>query len=148
VDRHSLSDPRAPAGGARRSRLWRRLVSGSRACRARGAVAADVSGTDDRAGEPGGRRVGRRPPLTRVNQATGTSVTPEPERRDAPSVSVVIAVFNSEQTLPELVERLAAVRCDGAPLREIVLVDDGSRDGSWRVIMRLASSYPQVRGIA
>ena len=63
------------------------------------------------------------------------------------SVSVVVPVFNSDATLGELVSRLSAVlRARGAEY-EIVLVNDASRDGSWRVIQELAATDPRVRGI-
>jgi glycosyltransferase involved in cell wall biosynthesis len=64
-----------------------------------------------------------------------------------PSVSVVVPVFNSERTLPELVTRLEnALRgvCCGV---EVILVNDGSSDRSWDAIQGLAGEHPCVRGI-
>jgi glycosyltransferase involved in cell wall biosynthesis len=64
-----------------------------------------------------------------------------------PGVSVVVPVYNSEHTLERLVERLEPVlRGRGVPF-EVILVNDGSRDGSWGVIERLAEDRPWVRGI-
>ncbi|MBL8131728.1 MAG: glycosyltransferase family 2 protein [Anaerolineae bacterium] len=63
------------------------------------------------------------------------------------TVSVVVPVYNSEQTLAPLVERLRAVLIDLCPRHEIILVNDGSRDDSWGVIAALAQQVPQVRGI-
>jgi undecaprenyl-phosphate 4-deoxy-4-formamido-L-arabinose transferase len=54
-------------------------------------------------------------------------------------VSVVVPVYNSADGLPALLERLGAVRSAGCPIREIILVNDGSRDGSWREIAELAA---------
>src|ERR1700730_9375241 len=67
----------------------------------------------------------------------------------APSldVSVVVPVYNGAATLPELVARLATVLAHCAPRSEIVLVNDGSRDASWQVILELAARDPRVRGI-
>jgi len=63
------------------------------------------------------------------------------------SVSVVVPVFNSQATLSELVHRVSSVlQPRGAPY-EILLVNDGSGDGSWRVIQGLASEDAAVRGI-
>jgi len=62
-------------------------------------------------------------------------------------VSVVVPVFNSEESLPQLVERLAAVLPGVAERFELILVNDGSRDASWRVICDHASRLPWVRGI-
>ncbi len=63
------------------------------------------------------------------------------------TISVVVPVYNSAATLRELVGRLSAVlggRCDAY---EILLVNDGSRDGSWKEIQALAAREPVVRGI-
>jgi undecaprenyl-phosphate 4-deoxy-4-formamido-L-arabinose transferase len=63
------------------------------------------------------------------------------------SLSVVIPVYRSEATLPELIARLYPVLRDwGAPF-EIILVNDGSPDHSWDTITRLMAQWPQVRGI-
>jgi glycosyltransferase involved in cell wall biosynthesis len=64
-----------------------------------------------------------------------------------PSISVVVPVYNSEQTLKPLAERLTAVLSPLTLKLEIVLVNDGSRDGSWKAVEELAASMPQVRGI-
>jgi glycosyltransferase involved in cell wall biosynthesis len=67
-------------------------------------------------------------------------------------VSVVVPVYEGAAALPELVARLAAVLAVHAPLSEILLVNDGSRDASWQVILGLAGrepapGEPRVRGI-
>ena len=65
------------------------------------------------------------------------------------SVSVVVPVFNSEATLGELTERIeTALRPDyGAGRRELILVNDGSRDRSWERIVALNGEHPEVRGL-
>jgi undecaprenyl-phosphate 4-deoxy-4-formamido-L-arabinose transferase len=63
------------------------------------------------------------------------------------TISVVVPVYNSELTLPELIKRLQPVLTGLAREHELVLVNDGSRDQSWRVIQRLAAEHPWVRGI-
>jgi undecaprenyl-phosphate 4-deoxy-4-formamido-L-arabinose transferase len=60
---------------------------------------------------------------------------------------VVIPVYNSEATLPTLVDRLAAVLPGVADRFEVILVNDGSRDGSWEAIAERAGKYGWVRGI-
>jgi glycosyltransferase involved in cell wall biosynthesis len=63
-------------------------------------------------------------------------------------ISVVIPVFNSEETLPLLVERLFKVeKTFGRPF-EIVLVDDCSTDRSWQVLRSLRESYPDKLKLA
>lgn len=63
-----------------------------------------------------------------------------------PGISAVIPVFNSEESLPELVRRLRAV-LDSRGRYEVVLVNDGSRDGSWERIVELSAAFEEVRGI-
>jgi dolichol-phosphate mannosyltransferase len=60
-------------------------------------------------------------------------------------VSVVAPVYNERACLGELVHRLDAVLRNRT--YEIVLVDDGSRDGSWDEIVRLGGLYPAVKGL-
>lgn len=61
-------------------------------------------------------------------------------------VSVVVPVYNSEGSLPLLVERLSQVLEPGRDLGELILVNDESMDGSWCVIQELASRHPWIRG--
>lgn len=62
-------------------------------------------------------------------------------------ISVVVPVHNSQATLPDLVSRvLGAIDASGGTA-EILLVDDGSNDGSWQVILELVECHPDVRGL-
>jgi glycosyltransferase involved in cell wall biosynthesis len=63
------------------------------------------------------------------------------------AVSVVIPVYNSAATLPELVRRLHAVLGVRDVPFEIILVNDGSRDRSWETVRELAAAWPAVRGL-
>jgi glycosyltransferase involved in cell wall biosynthesis len=61
-------------------------------------------------------------------------------------LSIVIPVFNEEESLEALHGELTEVaQAEGYRL-DVVFVDDGSTDGSWDVIQRLAASDPCVRG--
>ncbi len=62
-------------------------------------------------------------------------------------VSVVIPVYNSEGSLPILVERLQGVLEPESALGELILVNDGSRDQSWNIIRELAAVHSWVRGL-
>lgn len=64
------------------------------------------------------------------------------------SVSVVVPVYNSEPLLRDLVERVSRALRGTVPVFELVLVNDGSADASWRVITELGEAYPWVRGIS
>jgi polyisoprenyl-phosphate glycosyltransferase len=59
-------------------------------------------------------------------------------------ISVVAPVFNEHSTLPELHRRLTEVLTSLGPY-EIVLVDDGSSDGSWDSLLDLAARDPHLR---
>lgn len=63
------------------------------------------------------------------------------------SISVVVPVYNSEKSLEPLLERLASVLSACDPEYEVILVNDGSVDKSWQVILKLAKQYSFVRGI-
>lgn len=66
---------------------------------------------------------------------------------DEPEISVVSPVYRAEGILPVLCERLAAVLSALTERYEIVLVDDRSPDGSWRVLQQLAETYPQLTAV-
>lgn len=63
-------------------------------------------------------------------------------------LSVVIPVFDESESLPELVAWIDRVvnahQIHGA---EVILIDDGSRDSSWKVITHLKKDYPFIRAI-
>jgi len=63
-------------------------------------------------------------------------------------LSVAIAVHNEDEVLPELVRRISAVldELPGGP-HEVVLVDDGSTDKTWELILEAAASDPRFVGI-
>jgi glycosyltransferase involved in cell wall biosynthesis len=68
--------------------------------------------------------------------------------RLAAGISVVVPVYNSEESLPLLVERLVPVLRSLERNFEIILVDDFSKDKSWDVISRLVQEQsPRIKGI-
>jgi glycosyltransferase involved in cell wall biosynthesis len=68
----------------------------------------------------------------------------EEQMNEGLAVSVVVPVYNSEGSLRPLVARLE--KALGSVSHEIILVNDGSRDGSWSVIRSMASEIASVRG--
>ncbi len=64
-----------------------------------------------------------------------------------PDVSVVVPLYNEAESLPELVAWIDRVAVSHALSCEVILVDDGSSDGSWQVIERLKGEFPAVRAI-
>jgi len=63
------------------------------------------------------------------------------------NISVVVPVYNGSDTLPLLVEEVGKVLPGVADEFELVLVNDGSPDQSWQVILDLAQANHWVRGI-
>lgn len=62
-------------------------------------------------------------------------------------ISVVIPLFNEEESLPELEAWLRRVMEAQGYSYELIFVDDGSKDGSWAVIEKLCAANLHVRGI-
>jgi len=63
------------------------------------------------------------------------------------NLSVVVPVYRGEALVEPLVERLSKALPTFATKYEIILVNDGSPDGSWSVIEQLAKKYEWVRGV-
>jgi glycosyltransferase involved in cell wall biosynthesis len=61
-------------------------------------------------------------------------------------LSIIIPLFNEEESLPELCSWIARVMKNMNLEYEIIFVDDGSSDNSWKVIQSLWEQYPVVRG--
>lgn len=66
---------------------------------------------------------------------------------DRLDISVVVPLYNEAESLPELVAWIDRVMREHDLAYEVILIDDGSDDGSWSVIERLRERYPSVRGI-
>lgn len=63
-------------------------------------------------------------------------------------ISVVVPLYNEEESLPELVAWIDRVAKANNLTYEVIMVDDGSTDGSWSVVERLKGDYPAIRGIS
>lgn len=62
-------------------------------------------------------------------------------------ISVVVPLFNEEESLPELTAWIAKVMDAHGFSYEVLMIDDGSTDGSWDVVKRLHAENPRVKGI-
>jgi len=62
-------------------------------------------------------------------------------------ISVVVPLFNEDESLPELVAWIDKVMIENNFSYEIVLVDDGSTDKSWSVITQLKETYSSIKAI-
>jgi len=63
---------------------------------------------------------------------------------DRPALSVVAPCFNEQAVLPEFLRRVGAVLDGIGGTAEIVVVDDGSSDGTWGVMTEAAARDPRV----
>ena len=62
-------------------------------------------------------------------------------------ISVVVPLYNEEESLGELTAWIDRVAHENSLSYEIILIDDGSSDGSWSEVERLKGVYPAIKGI-
>lgn len=62
-------------------------------------------------------------------------------------ISVVVPVFNEEESLPELTQWISRVMHDHGFSYELIYINDGSTDNSWGIINSLSNSANEVKGI-
>ena len=63
-------------------------------------------------------------------------------------LSIVISLFNEEESLPELISWIEKVMAAEGYSYEVIMVDDGSRDGSWSLIKEFSQKNPSIKGIS
>ncbi len=63
------------------------------------------------------------------------------------NLSVIIPLYNEEESLPELAAWIERVVNEQSLSYEILMVDDGSTDGSWKVVEQLHATNPNIKGI-
>lgn len=63
------------------------------------------------------------------------------------NISVVVPLYNEEESLPELTDWIRRVMHANNFSYEIILVDDGSKDNSWKVVEQLKMTHDQIKGI-
>src|SRR5580765_8123285 len=73
------------------------------------------------------------------------SVRSLPPMADSPDLSVVVTLLNEQASLEELYRRTVSA-LDGKPF-ELILVDDGSTDGTWAAVEALHAADPRVRAV-
>lgn len=62
-------------------------------------------------------------------------------------ISVVVPLYNEQESLSELVEWIDRVARENTLSYEVIMVDDGSSDDSWHVVEQLKEKYPAIKGI-
>jgi undecaprenyl-phosphate 4-deoxy-4-formamido-L-arabinose transferase len=69
------------------------------------------------------------------------------EAAPAPDLSIVVTLYNEAASLEELYQRTVAALAPGPRSYEILFVDDGSTDGTFAAVERLAASDPNIRAV-
>lgn len=63
------------------------------------------------------------------------------------NLSIVVPLYNEEESLPELCSWIKSVVDQHGYTYEVLLIDDGSRDDSWKVIQTIVAANPNIKGI-
>ncbi|MDR1886502.1 MAG: glycosyltransferase family 2 protein [Prevotellaceae bacterium] len=63
-------------------------------------------------------------------------------------ISIVIPLYNEEESIPHLIEWIERVVSEHGYSCEIILINDGSSDSSWEVIENLVGKHSNIRGIS
>lgn len=62
-------------------------------------------------------------------------------------ISIVVPLYNEDESLPELAEWIEKVCGEHGYSYEVIMIDDGSTDNSWDVIQKLSAVNPHIKGI-
>ena len=62
-------------------------------------------------------------------------------------LTVIVPLYNEEESLPELAAWIEKVTTENSLSYEILMVDDGSTDGSWKIIEELHAKNENIKGI-
>lgn len=62
-------------------------------------------------------------------------------------ISIVISAYNENESLPELMEWIRKSISGMQKEYEIIVIDDGSNDGTWTTVCSLKKKYPEIKGI-
>src|ERR1700744_5025692 len=63
------------------------------------------------------------------------------------NISVVVPLYDELESLPELTSWISRVMNENNFTYEVILIDDGSKDGSWDMILKLRENNPFIKGI-
>ena len=63
------------------------------------------------------------------------------------NITIVIPLLNEEESLKELHHWIASVMQSNGFLYELIFIDDGSTDASWKVIQELSKNHPEIKAL-
>jgi undecaprenyl-phosphate 4-deoxy-4-formamido-L-arabinose transferase len=66
---------------------------------------------------------------------------------DRPDVSIVVPVYNEERTIEQVVQQAVEVLEQDSRTFEVIVVDDGSRDGTWAAVEALHGADARIRAV-
>ncbi|MFI3265630.1 MAG: glycosyltransferase family 2 protein [Rikenellaceae bacterium] len=64
-----------------------------------------------------------------------------------PNLSIIVPLYNEEESLPELISWIDRVCLANSLSKEVIFIDDGSTDDSWEVVSKLKAQYDCIRAI-
>jgi dolichol-phosphate mannosyltransferase len=67
----------------------------------------------------------------------------QPEIETSMKLSIIIPVYNEENSIEEIVERVVATSFEEIK-KEIIISNDGSTDGTYQIIQKLKTKYPEI----
>ncbi|MBQ6047304.1 MAG: glycosyltransferase family 2 protein [Bacteroidales bacterium] len=62
-------------------------------------------------------------------------------------ISIVVPLYNEEESLPHLAQWIDQVMQQNGYIYEVIMVDDGSKDNSWKIVEQLHRQNPCYKGI-
>ena len=87
------------------------------------------------------------PAAVRTGREPSPATSHLPPATSTPQVSVLVPAKDEAENLPLFMEQAAAVLGADGVSYEVIVVDDGSVDGSWAVLERLRAQYPWLRAV-
>ena len=67
------------------------------------------------------------------------------EKREFRKLSIVVPVYNEEKYLEDVIRKVIDQPLPGSLAKELILVNDGSRDNTWNVIESLPGKFPEIQ---
>ena len=67
------------------------------------------------------------------------------EKRKFGKLSIVVPVYNEEKYLEDVIQKVIHQPLPGALEKELILVNDGSSDNTWKVMQSLPGKFPEIQ---